>query len=215
MQAIKNFFAENKHMLAVLVVMAAYILILYYAFGIRPHAIEFSAAALGIISLDLLRRQKSAGFVFGVLSCALLICWFASIDLYGQIAMRAVLLGTNLLGLYFWLRPRIQSGQELKPSWLSAQIRAPFLAILAAVGAAIWAGDGFLSSLDWMSALVIIVGNILLAKKKIDAWILLLVGDGLLGIPLAVMSGSWMVLFMLCFLVIIEISSIIQWRREK
>ncbi|MDR2412916.1 MAG: nicotinamide riboside transporter PnuC [Rickettsiales bacterium] len=211
----KRILLENKYILLMLGISAAYIVVLQHVFGIVPSLVETIAVIFGIIQLDLFRRQKPAGFVFNILYSGFLIFWFASIMLYGQVAMRAIFVVINLFGLYFWLKPQIGKTKELKPSWLSYKVKIPAYIAIIAFGAVVWKAESLKISADWMYALAAVIGQIFISKKKIDSWVLWLCNDVLIGLPLFFLSGSWMYLMMTVFMIFGEVGSILSWRRQK
>ena len=201
-------------MLGMLGIAAAYVLVLRLGFGIIPARIEAIATVFGIIQMDLFRREKPAAFIFSILYCAFLAWWFASIGLYGQVAMRGAFIVINLFGIYFWLRPRIVENKELEPTWLPNKIRLPIYGafiVIGSLGAALY---GLRASADWLYALMALTGQVFISKKKIDCWVLWLAADTFVGLPLFFIAGSWMYLLLIGFMIINGFVSIKLWGDE-
>ena len=214
MTCVKNFLRENKFIFLMLGVAVIYVAVLRGVFGIYPATLEMLAIVFAVIQFDLFRRQKMAAFIFNIINCALLIIWFSSIGLYGQVTLRSVFILLNLVGLYLWLRPKILDKKELQPTWLPNIIRAPiYLAVILFV-LFVFFRYGLITSMDWAYTVCAAVGNVMIAKKKIDAWVIWLITD-LIGIPLFLMTGSWMYLLITVFMIGIEIAALKSWRQKN
>ena len=197
-----------------LAIMTAYVIILRLAFGITPKTFEIISVTMGVIFLDLLRRQDPSAFVFGALFSGMLIFWFVSIGLFGQVVMRASMLAISILGLYFWRRPK-EEKKEFMPSWLSRKVQFCIYSGIIIFPVSILLLYGLKEAMDWTYSILVLTGYALVSKKKIDGWSIWLISDVFFGVPLFLMSGSWMSVLYCAFLISSEIAAIKQWKLQK
>jgi hypothetical protein len=211
---LEAFFRNNKYMILMFAIMIIYIIVLRHVVGIVPATFEIISITIGIIYLDLLRRQNPLGLVSSILFLAMLICWFASIGLFGQVVTRASMLTINIFGLYFWLHPKGES-KELIPSWLSGKFRFCIYSGVLILAAGIAFLYGLKTSMDWTYTSLALIGCAMVSKKKIDAWVMWLIAEIFFGIPLFLMSESWMNILFCIFSASSEIAAITQWNKSK
>ena len=211
---LEAFFLNNKYIILMLAIMTIYIIILRLIFGIIPETFEIISITMGVICLDLLRRQNSLAFISNILFSAMLIFWFVSIGLFGQVVMRTSMLIINAFGLYFWLRPKGEN-KELIPSWLSKKFQFCIYSGILILPISILLLYGLKESMDWTYSVLVLTGYAMMSKKKIDSWILWLISDVFFGIPLFLISGSWMNVLFCIFLITSEIAAIKQWSKSS
>lgn len=95
--------------------------------------------------------------------------------------------------------------------WYVFNIPVMGLEVIAVVFALIMmTQSNIITTMDWVYVLCATIGNLFIALKKTDAWVFWLVTD-LIGIPLFLLTGSWMYLLMTVFMVIIEIGALKSW----
>ena len=209
MNKIKEFFSENSTLLVMLVLAAGFEIVLRTAFGIAAHAIEIVAIMFGIIALDLGRRQKVSNFFFNIIFSLLLIAWFSSIGLYGQVAMRSFVALTSVVGIYFWLHPG-RNIKFMRPMNLPNTERFALYSSIAIISVAMLAVFGPLRAMDYSVAGLIIIGTMLLTRKKIDAWICFLLAD-ITSLFLFPFVGTYVYLAFVGCAIYTEINSIRRW----
>lgn len=143
-------------------------------FGVATTPLELVSFALAVLTVALNIRQNHWAWLFAIVSSALYGAVFYNARLFGDMALQGVFVGASLWGWYQWLRGGEQDG-ALAVSRLSARGWALALlawAILFAVLAWFLAhhtstdvplADGFLTAGS-------LVGQLLLARKKIENW---------------------------------------------
>ncbi|MCL1902417.1 MAG: nicotinamide riboside transporter PnuC [Alphaproteobacteria bacterium] len=197
MTGIKNFFIDNRVMLIMLAFAAAFEAVLRLAFGISAPPIELATVAVGIISLDLGRRQKVSNFFFNIIFSALTIYWFSQIGLYGQVAMRSVMAVIFIVGIYFWLHPD-KNKKLIRPTHLHPAARIIIYGGILILAAVLCFQFGAVKAMDYTVMTMVIIGAMLLTRKKIDVWILYLIADTI-SIFLFISTGGFAYLaFLLC-----------------
>lgn len=215
MNKIKKFIGQNKYIFLMLAIAAAYVAVLRHAFGITAAWLEIVGVGFAIIEFDLFRREKSSAFVFNIIKCVLLAMWFLSINLYGQVAFRAVFAVLNLAGLLIWLFPKTTLNKKrLSPSWLPRKISVPLYLVVFAFGLIMMFYSNIITTMDWVVVAFGTIGNLLIAIKKTDSWGLWLASD-LIGLPLFFLTGSWMYLLMTVFMLCLEVSALRTWGKRK
>ena len=206
---------KNLDMIAWLLALLAYTLGLKFVLGIHPHPIEIASILLIIPSLILVRKQSVWGLALNALASVLLVIYFVSIGLYGQVALRTFITLNCFVSIYFWLRGggAGKKRSELKPSFLRGWQRALILVGLAAVVAVALPG-GLIRVFDYASMYVVITGSLLIIKKKTESWGLFLVGDAA-GMPLFILSAAYMNIFFTAFTSINNAMGFCQWRKAR
>ena len=207
---LKAFLRNNKYMILMLAIMTTYIIVLIHVFGIVPAAFEIVSTTIGIIYLDLLRRQHPLGLVSNILFSAMLVFWFLPKGLFGQVVLRASMGIINIFGLYCWLRPKREK-KELVPSWLPRKFQLCVYSGALILSASIAFLYGLKTSMDWTYAILALMGCAMMSKKKIDAWVIWLIAEIFFGIPLFLTSESWMNVLFCVFAASNEIAAIKQW----
>ena len=87
------------------------------------------------------------------------------------------------------------------------------MAGLAAIAGAA-SSNGLVSVLDYSIMYLIVVGSLLVVKKKIETWWLFLAAD-LSSVPMLLLSGSYVVVFAGVISAMNDVAAIRQWRKVK
>ena len=186
-----------------------------FVLGFRPPFIEILGVALLAPAMVLMRKQSIIGFVFLIIACSLLMVYFLGLGLYGQVLLRFTGVLNGVVSIYFWRRGAgagvVGKKARLCPTSLSSRYRLMLVAGFALLAMAA-APMGLTAVLDFVVAYAILMGGLLLIKKKTEAWWMWLVGD-LIMIPLFMLSGSWMNLFFASFSATNDVMAIKQWRK--
>ncbi|WP_027004035.1 nicotinamide riboside transporter PnuC [Hugenholtzia roseola] len=149
----------------------------------RPESLEDFAALMGFICVLLNTRAHVLGWVFGIFSIIPYIYIFYQVGLYGDFSLHIFFLFANFYGLYHWL----WGGQKAKIDSLPITKSKPTIllksAVFALLGTILF---GFITSniqgvsypyIDAYIAVFSIWGQILLAQKKIENWLLWIAVD--------------------------------------
>jgi nicotinamide mononucleotide transporter len=149
----------------------------------RPEAIEDFAALMGFVCVLLNTRAHVLGWIFGIFSIIPYIYIFHKVGLYGDFLLHIFFLFANFYGLYHWLfggkNKKIDS-LPIGKSSRAEMLQGGGLALLATLM------FGFSTSkikdvsfpyIDAYIAVFSIWGQILLARKKIENWLLWIAVD--------------------------------------
>jgi nicotinamide mononucleotide transporter len=208
----KRFVYDNRMIAFFWAALAAWVAALHLCFGISASPIELLAVAIVPVSIDLIRRQKVQGFWFNIIFRAILAWWFLHLGLYGNGTLSIVVCCILAVNIWSWKRPD-KNKKELKPSFLNGWLRAA-LALIAVAYVAIFGRQmGAIITMDWLYTALVLAGNILLAKKKIDSWFCFLIADSF-GVFLFAMSGSWLYIFAELVIATTAVKSIKSWLKE-
>ncbi len=205
----KNFIKENTRLGIMLGLAILFFVILHFVFKLTILPIEIASVILGITSLDLGRRQKVSSFFFNIAFCVLLALWFLGAHLYGQVIMRSFLAVVNIIGIYFWLRPD-KNKKLLQPSNFLPATRFVVYGVLGFAVFVLLFNLGLVKTFDYTSAGLIILGTILMTRKKVDAWICFLVAD-CASLVLFPVTGQYAYIAFACCAIYNEIGSIKDW----
>lgn len=215
MQKIKSLLSDNKYIMLTLAAAAVYIGMLCVAFGIHVVPLEIVATVFVVIEFDLFRREKSSAFVFNVMKCVLLALWFASIGLWGQVAFRSLFAVLSLVGMIIWLFPgAMLNKKSLRPAWLRRGISIPIWVGLVGIGLILVGIFDIMTAMDWTYVAFGTIGNLLLVFKRTDAWGIFLASE-MIGLPLFLMTESWMYVLITVFMICIEIGALRSWGKTK
>jgi nicotinamide mononucleotide transporter PnuC len=118
-----------------------------------------------------------------------------------------------VVAIWSWRKPKDKKKKELRPSFLVPWQRA-LLAVGLVVVAAVASLNGLMYALDYSILYLVIAGSLILIRKKTEAWGLYLAAD-IAGVPLFLLSGSYMMLFTLMFFMANNVAGLYQWQREK
>jgi len=137
------------------------------------------------------------------------------IGLYGQVMLRLFITLNCLVSIWFWRRGEGtgKKRRELRPSFLAGWQRALLIVGLGAVAVPALS-KGLIHMLDYSSMYVVIVGSLLIVKKKTDSWGFFLVGDAT-SLPLFLLSASYMNIFFGVFSVTNNATALYQWRNSR
>ncbi|MDR1360823.1 MAG: nicotinamide mononucleotide transporter family protein [Rickettsiales bacterium] len=207
----KRFLYENRMIAFYWAALLVWVSALKLFFGIVPDPIELAAIIIVPLSIDLIRRQKVQGFYFNIAFRAILAWWFWHLGLYGNMTLSIVLSGVLMFSIWSWKRP---NKKELKPSFLSLWQRMAIIFGAIIFIAVFGRNLGAITTMDWLYTALILIGNVIIARKKIDAWFCFLTAD-CFGVFLFAMSGSWMYIFAEFVIATTAIKSIKTWIKER
>ncbi|MDR0803800.1 MAG: nicotinamide mononucleotide transporter family protein [Rickettsiales bacterium] len=208
----RRFVYENRMIAFFWAALAVWVAALRFCFGISVSPIELIAVIIVPVSIDLIRRQKVQGFIFNMAFRAILAWWFWHLGLYGNMTLSIVLCAILALSIWSWRHPA-KNKKELKPSFLDSRLRIAL--VLAAAAWVMFFGTelGAITIMDWLYTALILVGNVLIIRKKIDAWFCFLAADSF-GVFLFAMSGSWLYIFAEIVIAVSSVKSIKSWLKE-
>lgn len=178
--------------------------------------IEWVAALLGIACVALGAVRSIWNYAFGIASVALLGFVFLDTKLYSDALLQAFYVAANFYGLVNWRRSQAETGTVLVETMrVSARLHWCFVSIVA-IG--LWGALMHFytdASYPWPDAAISItsvVAQILMARRKLENWILWIAVD-LASIPLYAAKGLWVIMGLYVVYLGLAIWGYLDWNR--
>lgn len=178
--------------------------------------LERLAVLFGIVQVLLSRKNKISNYFFGIIGICLTISVLYNAKLYAEILLHGYYLIMSVYGLWYW-KFRNQSQQQIyitpcsKQDWsiVAGIVVGGYLLLFVFLtyftDSDVPIMDAFVTSTAW-------AGMWLLAKRKIENWILLNISN-FVAIPLLFYKELYLFAFLTIFLFIVAISGYIKWKK--
>lgn len=186
--------------------------------GFTTTPLELSAFVLSALTVYLNIRQNHWAWLFAIVSSATYAVVFFDARLYGDMALQGVFIAVSTWGWYQWLFGG-EHHTPLKVSWLGRQDWVACL-VAWALGFALLAWflrtytntdvpniDGFLTAGS-------LVGQVLVARKKIENWIVWIVVD-VLYVGLYVYKHLMLTAILYFAFILMAIAGFVAWRASS
>lgn len=177
--------------------------------------IEWLAVALGVAEVLFARANKVALYPFGIAGTLLSIYLFFNAGLYAESLLNLYYVMMSIYGWWYWIKkkdkPPVQVSYANKKEWVSALLIVAVGFIILYVilkkftpsSVPFW--DAFVSANAW-------AGMWLLAKRKIENWILLNISNTV-AIPLLFYKHLMLYAVLTIVLFIVAIQGYFKWRK--
>ena len=193
--------------------------------------VELIGTVFGFISVYLTAKNKVSGFPVGIVNIIFFIILFYQIQLYSDVFLNIYFLIGTFYGWYLWTHPKdgleASKTNELKVTILSKKLLIfwiCFTAITSIIIGIFTANvhtlllDIFIQPasfpyLDTFTTVLSIVATVLMAQKKIEAWILWITAD-VIDICLYSIKGVQLVAIEYIIFLILAISGLYTWLKE-
>lgn len=177
--------------------------------------LERIAVLFGITQVLLSKKNKQANYYFGIISILMTMSVLYGAKLYAEILLSMYYLVMSFYGLWYW-----RSMQDAQPVEISASTKQDkrttwLIVVLGYIGlylALRFFTDSDVPILDAIVSSTAWAGMWLLAKRKLENWILLNISN-LIAIPLLFYKGLFLFAFLTIFLFIIAIFGYFEWKR--
>ena len=177
--------------------------------------IEGIAAAFVLVNVALVALRSVWNYPFALVAVTLYAFVFFEAKLYSDMLLQGFFFALNLYGWAAWMRARDESGVPVR--WMTSRARRGWaLATIAA-----WAGWSFAMDrytdaaapwIDGAIAMLSITAQWLLARRRVESWILWIIVD-LIAVPLFASRGLYATSAVYVVLLGLSIDGLIQWRR--
>lgn len=178
--------------------------------------LERVAVLFGITQVLLSRKNKISNYFFGIIGICLTMSVLYQAKLYAEILLNMYYLVMSLYGLWYWkFRNRDQEQIAItrcdKQEWaiVTAIVVGGYILLFLCLShftdSDVPMMDAFVSSTAW-------AGMWLLAKRKIENWILLNISN-LVAIPLQWHKELYLFACLTLFLFIVAISGYLKWKK--
>lgn len=178
--------------------------------------LELTAALLGVICVVLVVRRSLWNYPFAIASVALFGIVFWHARLYSDALLQGFYVAINLYGWWSWGRSRAAAGEVVVEA-MPARDRIGWLAGIA-VATLGWGAlmhrytDASYPWIDAAVAMLSIAAQILLARRRIENWVLWIAVD-LIAIPLFLAKGLWATAALYGVYLALSLWGLIDWRR--
>jgi len=199
--------------------------IIFEALGYRMSLLELLATLTGLAAVWLAARSNILTWLFALVNAVLFFILFYQVNLYSAMALQVFFFCNAIYGWYNWRR---HEGGEMKHvTMLIHKQRVLWLALIIlgamALGTVmsrihIWLPDLFPEKAtfvytDAMIAVMSIVASLLLAKLKLENWILWIFVN-LMSVAMYAMKGVMLVSVQYVIFLFMATYGLIEWRRK-
>lgn len=199
--------------------------IIFEALGYRMSLLELLATLTGLTAVWLAARSNILTWLFALVNAVLFFILFYQVNLYSAMALQVFFFCNAIYGWYNWRR---HEGGEMKHvTMLIHKQRVLWLALIIlgamALGTVmsrihIWLPDLFPEKAtfvytDAMIAVMSIVASLLLAKLKLENWILWIFVN-LMSVAMYAMKGVMLVSVQYVIFLFMATYGLIEWRRK-
>ena len=181
--------------------------------------LEFVAMSFGIFSVVYSKNNNILVYPTGIISTAIYVYLLFQWDLYGDMIINAYYFTMSIYGWYLWSRKDATNHDLLKISQMNAKdyLISAFIFVFSVifVSGVYFYDDKFSywwAYVDTFITGLFFVGMWLMAKRKLENWIFLIIGD-IIAIPLFFLKGYTLTSILNIVLTIIAIYGYIAWKR--
>jgi nicotinamide mononucleotide transporter len=199
--------------------------ILFEALGYRMSLLELLAVLTGLAAVWLAARANILTWLFALVNAVLFFILFYQVNLYSAMALQVFFFCNALYGWYNWRRD--SKGEKKPVTLLSHRHRVLWLAaimagmiLLGSVMARIhlWLPDLFPEKAtfiytDAMIAVMSIAASVLLAKLKLENWIIWILVN-LMSIAMYAMKGVMLVSIQYAIFLFMALYGFVEWKRK-
>jgi nicotinamide mononucleotide transporter len=190
--------------------------------------IEFLGTVLYLLSVYLVARRNMLTWPIGIISVLLFMVLFYQIRLYSAAAEQLYYLAASAYGWWYWASRGLKAGDVTDVAfsrvptivaWLGVTIIASGALGLIMSRVHVWSPTLFPEAasyprLDALTTVMSLVAMLLMARKRIESWILWIVVD-LLSIWLYFVKGVIFVSLLYVILSVIAATGLIGWTRAS
>jgi nicotinamide mononucleotide transporter len=199
--------------------------ILFEALGYRMSLLELLATLTGLCAVWLAARSNILTWPFALVNAVLFFILFYQVNLYSAMALQVFFFCNALYGWYNWRRS--ETGDKKPVTLLIHKHRVIWLAVIMlgafALGTVmtrihLWLPDLFPERAtfvytDAMIAVMSIVASLLLAKLKLENWILWILIN-LMSVAMYAMKGVMLVSIQYVIFLIMASYGFVEWKKK-
>ncbi|AGC76646.1 nicotinamide mononucleotide transporter [Nonlabens dokdonensis] len=180
--------------------------------------LELVAIAASIISVYFSFKNSVLVFPFGIMSTLIFVYLLFQWNLLGDMVINAYYFIMSIYGWYYWLHGGIHEEHKpitivLKKEWISS------FAVFSSTAIAIYLLyffterlESWISYVDMITTGIFFVGMWLMARRKLEHWLVLGLGN-LISIPLYFYKGYSFSAILYILLLIFAIFGFLQWKK--
>ncbi|HEY1043516.1 MAG TPA: nicotinamide riboside transporter PnuC [Telluria sp.] len=186
-------------------------------FGLPTTPMELLSFVLAAITVLLTIRQNHWAWLFTIVSSATYAVVFRDARLYGDMSLQFVFIGAAVWGWYMWLRGGENHGvltvSRLTPKGIAASAMSWMAAFVAVAMLLSSFTDTDVAYPDAFLTAGSLVGQVLLARKKIEHWIVWIIVD-VLYVGLYVYKGLMLTAILYAVFIVMAVQGLRAWRRS-
>lgn len=183
---------------------------------IETPLLQWIGVSFGMAEVLLARANKVLLYPCGIISILITLYVLFEAGLYAELLLNIYYLVMSIYGWYYWLR---KGNSHLVPitkctrnEWLTA-ISILFVGFPLMFGALVFFTDSTVPLWDTWVSITAWIGMWMLARRKIENWILLNVSNAF-AIPLLIHKNLLLYALLTLFLFIVAIFGYIEWRQK-
>jgi nicotinamide mononucleotide transporter len=178
---------------------------------------EYVAAGLGLLNVGLLVLRSVWNYPFGLAMVTLYFFVFRGQHLYSDMLLQIFFFVVQLYGWWSWVRAKHDAG-EVQVELMSTGARATCIAVTAAVSLALgWVMATYTPAaspyIDASIAGMSISGQLLLAWRKLENWVLWILAD-IVGVGLYLSKDLKPTAVLYAIFLVLSVIGLIDWRRK-
>lgn len=182
-------------------------------------ALELTAVFFGILSAWFSKKDNILIYPTGILSTAIFVYLLAVYGLLGDLIINAYYFSMSIYGWYFWTRkvdavhytPITRTTKREKQ--ISIGIFFGTLIFIFLVYEVVDKWNSWTAYVDTLTTAIFFAAMWLLARKKIENWILLLIGN-IISLPLYFYKGLVFTSFQFVVLIVIAVFGYYSWKKN-
>jgi len=177
--------------------------------------LEWMAVILGVAEVLLARANKVWLYPTGIAATLISIYLLLNVGLYAECLLSAYYVVMSFYGWYYWIKkrnePPVKVSYTTRQEWITTLLivfvgwGVLYLALIYFTKSTVPVWDAWVSSTAW-------VGMWLLARRKIENWVLLNISN-LFAVPLLFHKNLVMFALLTIFLFIVAIFGYFDWRK--
>ncbi len=195
-----------------------YIFAQYEGYSVTLIFLEIIASVLGILSALYSRNNNILVFPLGIVSTAIFVYLLYDFNLLGDMIINAYYFVMSIYGWYVWSHKT--KGSKVTPisstslkDWITTTlIFSGAMAIVFLIYYWFEKFEGSVSYVDILTTGIFFSGMWLMALRKVEHWLVLLVGN-VISIPLYIYKGLAFTSFLYVILTIIAVLGYIKWKK--
>lgn len=181
------------------------------------HPVELLAFILGIVNVTLVVRRSVWNYPFGIAMVCLYAVVFAEAKLYSDVLLQGFFVLVNGYGWVKWAQQRETTG-EIAVERMTPSARLQWIAgcLIVSIGWGMLMHRHTDAAMPWWDAGVAvfsIAAQILLARRRIENWVLWIAVD-IAAIGLYAIKGLWLATALYAIFLILSLWGLADWNRS-
>jgi nicotinamide mononucleotide transporter len=157
------------------------------------------------------KRESLLGPILYIMGNSFFAFYFFKIGLYGQVFSNIFFVFLSMATLLSWTVRNRKTKKYISPTFLPKTITCLLIILLTAIATYGFVLRGFLGFFDYSVMTALIIGAIIMIRKKVESWTFWLIAE-IASWPMFIIIGSWLLLARSFAFFYINITAFIRWR---